>query len=57
MVLKVLENIKSLKLITDVQNVHLLVNYYKLMVHLISFSMEIIRNIVCMDLLTMLHIK
>lgn len=48
---------KKLKIIIDVMNVLLLVNYYKLMVLLTNFSMVILKNIVYMALLMMQLIK
>ena len=45
---KVLENIKKLRLTTDVKNALHLVNYYKLTVLLIDFFIMTIKSIVCM---------
>ena len=45
---KALENIKKLRLTTDVKNVLHLVNYYKLTVLLIDFFIMMIKSIVCM---------
>ena len=56
-VLKAQENIRKLKLIIDVRKDIHQVNYYKLMILLINFSMDILKNIAYMVLLMMQLIK
>ena len=56
-VLKAQENIKAERHTIDVKKDLQQVNYYKLMAHLISFFMVILKNIACMVLLMMLLIK
>ena len=55
--LKAQENIRKLRYTIDVKKDLQQVNYYKLMAHLISFSMVILKNIAYMVLLMMLLIK